>query len=68
MLSLVLAVVIFYFLLKKIDLGQVWTAIKDMTWLELSTLGLLAIWNLCTYAFVWMAVTPPPGCRLATRW
>jgi uncharacterized membrane protein YbhN (UPF0104 family) len=43
MLSLVLAVVIFYFLLKKIDLGQVWTAIKDMTWLELTLLGLLAI-------------------------
>jgi uncharacterized protein (TIRG00374 family) len=58
--SLVLIVVIFYFLLKKIDLGQVWTAITSMTWLELSILGLLAIWNLCTYAFVWMAVTPDP--------
>jgi len=59
--SLVLVVVIFYFLLKKIDLGQVWTAITDMTWLELTILGLLAVWNLCTYAFVWMAVTPDPG-------
>jgi len=59
--SLVLVVVIFYFLLKKIDLAQVWTAITDMTWLELTILGLLAIWNLCTYAFVWMAVTPAPG-------
>ena len=59
--SLVLVVVIFYFLLKKIDLGQVWTAITDMTWLELTLLGLLALWNLCTYAFVWMAVTPAPG-------
>ncbi len=29
-----------------------------MTWLELTTLGLLAIWNLCTYALVWMTVTP----------
>jgi|SRR6266704_1487451 len=58
--SLVLVVVIFYFLLKKIDLGQVWAAITDMTWLELTLLGLLAIWNLCTYAFVWMAVTPAP--------
>jgi putative heme transporter len=56
--SLVLVVVIFYFLLKKIDLGQVWTAITDMTWLELTLLGLLAVWNLCTYAFVWMTVTP----------
>src|SRR6266511_2351072 len=57
-LSLVLIVVIFYFLLKKIDLAQVWTAITDMTWLELTILGLLAVWNLCTYAFVWMSVTP----------
>src|SRR6266700_764598 len=56
--SLVLVVVIFYFLLKKIDLAQVWTAITDMTWLELTILGLLAVWNLCTYAFVWMSVTP----------
>jgi putative heme transporter len=58
--SLVLVVVIFYFLLKKIDLAQVWAAIRGMTWLELAILGLLAIWNLCTYAFVWMSVTPDP--------
>jgi putative heme transporter len=56
--SLVLIVVIFYFLLKKIDLAQVWSAIHSMTWLELTLLGLLAVWNLCTYAFVWMSVTP----------
>jgi uncharacterized protein (TIRG00374 family) len=58
--SLVLVVVIFYFLLKKIDPAQVWAAITGMTWLELTLLGLLAVWNLCTYAFVWMAVTPSP--------
>jgi putative heme transporter len=57
-LSLVLVVAIFYYLVTKIDLAQVWTAITDMTWLELATLGLLAVWNLCTYAFVWMSVTP----------
>ena len=57
-LSLVLVVAIFYYLLKKLDPAQVWAAITDMTWTELATLGLLAIWNLCTYAFVWMAVTP----------
>jgi hypothetical protein len=38
----------------------VWAEIQAMTWLELTTLGLLAIWNLCTYGFVWMAVTPTP--------
>jgi putative heme transporter len=61
LLSLVLVVAIFYYLFTKIDLAQVWAAITDMTWTELATLGLLAIWNLCTYAFVWMAVTPGLG-------
>ncbi|HEX6673791.1 MAG TPA: lysylphosphatidylglycerol synthase transmembrane domain-containing protein [Actinomycetes bacterium] len=56
--SLVLVVAIFWFLLKGIDLGEVWAEITSMTWLELSTLALFAIWNLATYAFVWMSVTP----------
>jgi uncharacterized protein (TIRG00374 family) len=60
-LSLVLVVAIFYYLLTKIDLAQTWAAITDMAWTELATLGLLAIWNLCTYALVWMAVTPGLG-------
>ena len=60
-LSLVLVVAILYFLRKKIDPAQVWAAIAALTWLERVTLGLLAIWNLCTYAFVWMAVTPGLG-------
>jgi putative heme transporter len=57
-LSLVLVVAIFYYLRRKIDPAQTWAAITAMTWPELVTLGLLAVWNLCTYAFVWMAVTP----------
>src|SRR5215218_4083931 len=57
-LSLVLVVAIFYFLRKKFDPAEMWAAISAMTWLELAILGLLAVWNLCTYAFVWMAVTP----------
>jgi uncharacterized protein (TIRG00374 family) len=60
-LSLVLVVAIFYFLRRKIDPAQTWAAITAMTWPELTTLSLLAIWNLCTYAFVWMAVTPGLG-------
>jgi uncharacterized protein (TIRG00374 family) len=60
-LSLVLVVAIFYFLRKKFDPAQMWTAISAMTWLELAILGLLAVWNLCTYAFVWMSVTPGLG-------
>jgi hypothetical protein len=61
LVSLVLVVAIYYYLLTKIDLAQVWAAITDLTWLELATLGLLATWNLCTYAFVWMTVTPGLG-------
>jgi putative heme transporter len=60
-LSLVLVVAIFYFLRRRIDPAQTWAAITAMTWQELATLGLLAVWNLCTYAFVWMAVTPGLG-------
>jgi sugar phosphate permease len=60
-LSVVLVVAIFYYLRQKFDLAQTWAAITAMTWLELTTLGLLAAWNLCTYAFVWMAVTPGLG-------
>jgi putative heme transporter len=60
-LSLVLVVVIFYFLRRKIDPAQTWAVITAMTWPELVTLGLLAVWNLCTYAFVWMSVTPGLG-------
>jgi hypothetical protein len=61
LLSLVLVVAITYYLRRKIDPAESWAAITDMTWPELATLGLLAIWNLCTYAFVWMAVTPGLG-------
>ena len=56
-----LVVAIFYYLRKKFDPAQTWAAITAMTWLELTILGLLAVWNLCTYAFVWMAVTPGAG-------
>ena len=61
LLSLVLVVAIFYYLRKKFDPAQAWAAITAMTGLELSILGLLAVWNLCTYAFVWMTVTPGLG-------
>jgi uncharacterized protein (TIRG00374 family) len=57
-LSVVLVVAIFYFLLKGIDLGRVWAQITAMTWQELAVLLAVALWNLATYAFVWMSVTP----------
>jgi uncharacterized membrane protein YbhN (UPF0104 family)/membrane-associated phospholipid phosphatase len=56
--SVVLVVAIFYFLLRDIDLRLVWAEIRAMTWMEDAVLGLIAAWNLATYAFVWMSVTP----------
>ncbi|HSK37301.1 MAG TPA: lysylphosphatidylglycerol synthase transmembrane domain-containing protein [Actinomycetota bacterium] len=57
-LSLVLIAAIFYYLLRDISLSEVWAAITAMTWGELAGLAVVAAWNLCTYAFVWMTVTP----------
>jgi putative heme transporter len=56
--SLLLVVGIFYYLLTGIDLAQVWASIRAMTWREDLVLGVIALWNLATYALVWMAVTP----------
>ena len=64
--SLVLVVGIFWFLLQGIDLGEVWAEIRAMTWMEDAVLAAIAAWNLATYAFVWMAVTP--GWASGTRW
>ena len=47
-LSLVLVVGIFYYLLRGIDLAAVWAEIQALTWLELATLVAIAGWNLCT--------------------
>jgi uncharacterized protein (TIRG00374 family) len=58
-LSAALVAAIFYYLFTTIDLGDVWAAIRRMTWLELGTLFVLAVWNLLTYALVWMSVTTP---------
>jgi uncharacterized protein (TIRG00374 family) len=58
LVSLVLVVAIFWFLLQDIDLAQVWAEIRAMTWMEDAVLAVIAAWNLATYAFVWMSVTP----------
>jgi uncharacterized membrane protein YbhN (UPF0104 family)/membrane-associated phospholipid phosphatase len=61
LVSLVLVVAIFYFLLRDIDLRLVWAEIRAMTWMEDAVLAVIAAWNLATYAFVWMSVTPGLG-------
>jgi putative heme transporter len=58
-LSLLLVVVIFWYLLHGIDRGQVWVEIAAMTPVELVSLLVIAAWNLATYALV--PVTPGPG-------
>src|SRR5512133_2866148 len=59
--SLALVVVLFYYLLKDVDLAQVWAEIQAMTWTEDAALLAIAAWNLASYAFVWMSVTPGLG-------
>jgi uncharacterized protein (TIRG00374 family) len=51
-------VAIFYYLLRGIDLALVWAEIRAISWAEDAVLALIAAWNLATYAFVWMSVTP----------
>ena len=59
-LSLVVVVAVFAFAFPKIaDFSDVWTELKDMTWLELATLFALSLWNLATYWFV--VLTSLPG-------
>src|SRR5215211_7262239 len=50
--SVLLVVVIFWYLLHRIDRGQVWVEIAAMTPVELVSLLVIAAWNLATYALV----------------
>jgi len=59
--SLALVVVLFYYLLKDVDLVQVWAEIRAMTWREDAILVVLAAWNLATYGLLWISVTPGLG-------
>jgi hypothetical protein len=49
LLSLLLAVAIFAFLFRRVDVTAVRAEIGEMTWFELVTIALLAGWNLVTY-------------------
>ena len=63
LLSLVVVLSIFVFVLPRIaSYEDVWAAIRAMTYLEVATLVLVALWNLATYWFLLMAVLP--GLRL----
>lgn len=57
--SLLLVVAIFFFGLPKIaDFSKVWTVIGEMTWIEISTLVALSMWNIATYWLVMIASLP----------
>ena len=57
--SLAVVALIFGFFFPKIaDYGAVWETITDMTWLELWTLGAVALWNLVSYWPMLTAVQP----------
>jgi putative heme transporter len=57
-ISLILVAAILWFVLKGTDFVQVWAEIGAMTWIEMVTLGVIALWNLVTYQLVWMTCTP----------
>src|SRR5215207_9385629 len=58
-LSLAIVIAVFwYFLPQFTSLSEVWADIQAMTWLELGTLTLAALWNLVTYFLVMVATTP----------
>jgi putative heme transporter len=58
-ISLAVVVVIFVFAFPKIaSYGEVWAEIRAMTWLEITTLVLVALWNLVTYWFVIVSSLP----------
>jgi uncharacterized protein (TIRG00374 family) len=57
--SVALVVTVFWFVLPQIaDLSEVWTQIRAMTPLELSSLAIAAAWNVATYLFLIVAATP----------
>jgi uncharacterized membrane protein YbhN (UPF0104 family) len=59
LLSLAVVIVIFVAVLPRIaNFSQVWATLIDMTWLELMTLVLAAIWNLITYWILMMTTLP----------
>ncbi len=61
------AVIFVYFLPRVVDYGDVWAAVRAMTWLELLTLASLAVWNQATYWLVEMSARPGLGYRQAMK-
>jgi putative heme transporter len=57
--SAVVVIAIFAFAFPKLaSYSEVWAAVEAMTWLEIGTLVLAALWNIVTYWFVMMSSLP----------
>ena len=54
----VIAVVYLWLLPKLVDVSQVWATLRAMTWLELATLLVAAVWNLFSYMLPQLAALP----------
>ena len=54
----VVAVIYFGVLPNLVDVSQVWATLRAMTWLELATLLLAAIWNLVSYLLPQLVAMP----------
>ncbi|MGY1746801.1 lysylphosphatidylglycerol synthase transmembrane domain-containing protein [Blastococcus sp. SYSU D00695] len=61
-----LAAVFVWFLPQFTSLSAVWSAVTAMSWVELTVLALVAVWNLATYQFVMLATMPGLRLREAT--
>ena len=58
-IALVLVVAIFWFFLPQFaSISSIWSEISAMTWLEIGTLALAALWNLVTYLLVNVSTMP----------
>ena len=63
----IVAIIFVYFLPRVVDYGEVWAAVRAMTWLELLTLASLAVWNQATYWLIEMSARPGLGFRQAMK-
>lgn len=58
-ISIALVIVVcFVFLPKFTSISDVWDSARSMTWLQVVTLSLVAVWNLATYWYVMVSTMP----------
>lgn len=63
----VVGAIFFVFLPRIVDYREVWAAMSEMTWLEFTTLGILAVWNQVTYSMLESSARPGLNLWQATQ-